>query len=155
VDSGSPTDTSIPAIAFWIRGKIGTLNTLLYEDFAYDPVTLELTANGGELSYEAIAIIKQLYRVYDCDLQIRKQMNALNADSIISWEDQGTAIRKVNRNTVSQTYVMLRKEELKTLTDMITAYRNRSSQPSQVSGDDILAGFLPIYPGYYPSYIRR
>lgn len=156
IDSGSPTDTSIPAITFWIRGKIGTLNNLLYEDLVFDPNTQEmLTAGGSELPYEIVAIIKQLYRIYDYEVQIRKTMNALANDSILKIEDQGTTIVRVNRNMVSQTYAKIRKDEMMMLTDLVNAYRNKYSRPLQVAGDDTEIGYTE-YPGaYYPLYLRR
>jgi hypothetical protein len=152
IDSGSPTDNSIPAIAFWIRGKIGSLNTLLYESFQLNETTLEiLTSTGGELAYEAVAVIKQMYRIYDYEVQIRKNMNALASDNLLSISDQGTTITRVNRNSISQTYSTIRKDEIKMLTDLINAYRNRQGTPLQVAGDDTEVGtggpdYLTPYP---------
>lgn len=155
IDSGSPTDTSLPAISFWIRGKIGNLNTLLYEDFQLEESSQEiLTSSGGELPYEVVAIIKQMYRVYDYEVQIRKQMNALANDSILRIDDQGTSITKVNRNMVSQTFVKIRKDEIAGLKDLIAAYHNKYSKPLQVAGDDTEIGFTE-YPGFFPFYLRR
>lgn len=141
VEAGSPTDTSIPAIAFWIRGKVGAINNLLYECFTINEDTFEiLNENGGEISPEAVAIIKQMYRLYDYELQIRSNMNALSLDSILRVEDQGSSVTKVNRNEVSKTLAFIRKDEILSFNSLVDAYRNRSSSPSQIAGDDTIPG---------------
>jgi hypothetical protein len=152
IDAGSPTTTSIPAIAFWVRGQVGRINNLLYEDFTINETTLELThADGTEISYEAVAVIKQLYRLYDYEVQIRTQMNALAACNILSIDDQGTSITRINRNSVSQTLSQIRRDEISMLNDLITAYRNNNpaAMPSQVAGDDTYAGPMWDYPEGY------
>ena len=154
VDSGSPTDTSIAAIAFWIRGKLGTINNLLFESFTYNENTLELNSGNGDLSYEAIAVIKQLYRIYDYEVQIRKHMNALASSAILSIQDHLTTITRINRNSVSQTFAQLRRDEMKILDTLIAAYHSRESTPSQIAGDDTLAGSAAQFPAY-PIYLRR
>ena len=162
IDAGSPTDTSIPAIAFWIRGKMGALNVMLYEDLIIDETTQELidtsSDNGdGQLSYAMIAIIKQLYRVYDYEVQIRNTMNALAKDAILSIEDQGTTITKINRNSVSQTLRQVRKDEMDLLQKMVSFYviGQHSAIPRQVAGDDTMGGTFNDQVSLYPSYIRR
>jgi len=158
IDAGSPANTSIPAIAFWIRGKVGTLNILLYEDLSIDETTQELVDTGGTpLDYQIIAIIKQMYRIYDYEVQIRTQMNAMAADTILKFEDQGTMITKVNRNMVSQTLRQVRKDEMDSLNRMITHYILGSHQavPTQVAGDDTMPGGLTSPLPSYSIYLRR
>lgn len=152
IDAGSPTTTSIPAIAFWIRGKIGTINNLLYESFTISSDTYEIFGdNGEEISPEAVAVIKQMYRVYDYELQIRSNLNALATDSILQVEDNGSSVTKVNRNSVSQTLASIRKNEIEQLDNLVTAYRSRSAEPSQVAGDDTVEGiFISSF-----DYVRR
>jgi hypothetical protein len=155
-DAGSPAETSIPAIAFWIRGKIGTLNTVLFENFQFNETTKEInSANGGDLSYEAIAIIKQMYRIYDYDIQIRTQLAALAVNSIVKIEDQGTSITRVNRNTINQTLSKIRKEEIDMLAYLIKSYHSREGVPLQVAGDDTQVGYTQQFPSSYAIYPRR
>lgn len=155
VDAGSPTETSIPAIAFWIRGKIGTVNTLLFEDFTIDNTTQELVkSDGSDIPYETAAVIKQMYRIYDYEVQIRNNMNALNVNNILSIEDQGTTITRVNRNSISQTFAQIRRDELATLKELVNAYRNKYSTPQQIAGDDTEVGWN-AYPSLFPFYTRR
>lgn len=157
IDAGSPTDTSIPAIAFWIRGKVGWLNTMVYEDLIVDPTTLELTDNGTEINTEMVSLIKQLYKVYDLDVMIRNTINSLLSDGILQVTDNlgGTSFVRANRNEMAKTLMQVRKDEIQILNQMINSYRSLTSQPSQVAGDDTMVGYVEIYPTYHPLLIRR
>lgn len=157
IELGSPISTTIPAIAYWIRTKAGLLNTMLYEDYTIDPVTLEiLNADGSEIRPEAVAIVKQMYRVYDLEIQVRILMNALANDSILRVQDNlgGTSFVRVNKNEMAKTFLQLRKDEAKLLQDMIDSYRSLTAQPSQVAGDDTVPGYTQPYPYYRPMFTR-
>jgi hypothetical protein len=143
IDSGSPTSTSIPAIAYWIRGKVGEINNLLFEDFSIN-AAMEIVDGDGEISIEAVSIIKKLYKIYDYEVSVRTNMNALAADSIIEVVDQGSSVRKVNRNEVSKTFVSLRNAEEESLNRLVTAYRSRTTAPTQVVGDDTEIGYNAV-----------
>lgn len=140
IELGSPSTTTIPTIAFWIRTKLGDINNLLFEDFILNSDYEIVDGDGVEITPEAVAIIKKLYRLYDYDVQIRTNMNSLATDSIIEVTDQGSSVRKVNRNEVSKTYATLKNAEQQALNDMVTAYRLRGSSPKQVVGDDTVIG---------------
>ena len=158
IDAGSPTSTSIPAISFWIRGKVGTLNVMLYESFYIDPISQEIIDpdNGAPIVYEAIAVLKQMYRIYDYECQIRNTMNALAQDSVMRFEDQGTLVVRVNKNMIAQTLVQVRKDEIQILKDMVARYQlgNNENAPVQVAGDDTYGGLNDDYLNWYPSYVR-
>lgn len=157
IDSGSPDNTSIPAISFWIRGKVGWLNTLLFEDM-YVNSDLEIyKTNAGEISLEMVSVIKQSYRVYDLQLQINSLMNTLLSDGILSVQDNlaGTSFTRVNKNEIVKTLINLRKDEMKYLDTMVNAYRSLTSVPSQVAGDDTSSGIGQNFPYYYQLSTRR
>ena len=61
-------------------------------------------------------------------------------DSIIEVKDQGSSVRKVNKNQVTLALTNIRKQEADELTDLVTAYRSRSCEPRQVAGDDTVEG---------------
>jgi len=140
-EMGSPTATSIPAISFWIRSKVGDINNLLFEDFVLNSAYEIVDGSGAEILPEAVAVIKKLYKVYDFEVQIRSNMSALSLDSILEVTDQGSSVKKVNRNEVSKTYALLKSEEQQNLKDLVTAYRMRGATPTQVVGDDTVRGF--------------
>lgn len=136
LDQGSPTDTCIPVIAHWIRGRIGTLNILLFENLTIDPITLELLNGGQEVNYEIIAILKKMYKIYDFDIQIRQQMSSLANNGVLTATDNGSTVTRINRNEVSKTLASLKKQEQEDLNSMITSYRIKGANPEQVAGDD-------------------
>jgi hypothetical protein len=141
VDIGQPTSTSVPAIAFWVRGKIGDINNLLCEDFVFSSTYEIVDGNGDEIAPEVVAILKKLYKIYDYENQIRVNLNALTTDSIIEVTDQGSSVRKVNKNEVSKTLASLKTGEEQSVKEMITGYKLRLGAPSQVTGDDDVRGY--------------
>jgi hypothetical protein len=144
VESGQPTTTSIPAIAFWIRAKVGEVNNLLLEDFEIDEDTKEiLNANGDEIDIQSVSIFKKLYKIYDYEVSIRTHMSAVSTDTILEVADQGSSVKKINRNEVSKTLANLKKEEELSLKTLVQSYRQRLAIPSQVAGDDSVIGNYP------------
>ncbi len=140
---GSPTDYSVTAIAFWVRTNIGELNNVLMTDYAINATSLEildLLADPKEITQQEAAILKKMYKVHFYDLEIKKNLISISTDSIIEVRDQGSSVRKVNKNQTSATLVNLRKQESDGLTDLITAYRLRKTEPRQVAGDDTVEG---------------
>jgi hypothetical protein len=158
IEIGSPTTTSVPAIAFWVRSKLGWLNATLYEDFFLDANSEVLNAyrDNSEISLEAVAVLVQLYKVYDLETQIRSMMNALAFNGIIEVQDNlgGTSFKRVNRNEIAKTLISLRKDEITLLKNMIDTYRSLTSQPSQVAGDDTQPGYNHPYAHYRPMFTR-
>lgn len=152
IDSGSPTATSIPAIAFWIRGKVGEINNLLIEEFVISDAYEITRADGTEISIEAVSIIKKLYKIYDYEVQIRTHMNALLTDSVLEVSDQGSSVKRVNRNEVSKTFASLKNSETTALNKLVQDYRNRAAQPGQIVGDDTVPSYYPL--STYPRYGR-
>ena len=153
IETGSPSTTTVPAIAFWLRAKAGYVNTVLYEDFVVDPTTLEIYNNdGSEVPITVVSILKQLYKTYDIELQMRNLMNSLSNDAILEVKDNlgGTSFTRVNRNEIVKTLIQWRKDELHILDLMITSYRSLTSTPTQVAGDDTLPGYMDQYPSYRP-----
>jgi hypothetical protein len=142
LEAGSPTYTTEVAIEFWVRSKIGAINSLLFETFALTGTPTEVThADGSEISMDAAAIIKQLYRCYDLDVQVRQNMNALASQGVIMAQDGDTKVQRVNRNEVSKTLASIKKEEMIFLDKLVNAHRSASSPPSSIAGDDDQQGY--------------
>lgn len=138
---GSPADLAITAIAFWVRTNIGELNNLLYSNFVLNATTLEIKDEcDEEVSPEAVAVLKKMYYIHNYDLEIKKNLISISTDSIIEVSDQGSSVRKINRNEVSKTLSSLRRQETEALNRLIASYRMRKSEPRQVAGDDTIAG---------------
>lgn len=141
IEASSPTSTSISAISFWIRGKVGAINSLLCEDFTIDDNTQEISNCSGAISIDAVAIIKQMYRLYDLQLQVANNMNAIANDSLTSVQDNfgGAMFTRVNKNEVAKTLLSMRKDEMTMLNTLVGAYKINRGRPAQVAGDDTVA----------------
>jgi len=152
LENASPTDTSIAAIAFWLRSNVGKLNTILYEDFYVNDSSLEIfDSANAEISYIAVAIMKAMYKVYRIELDIRANINAINNDSILAATDEGFSIKKINRSEILKTLTAFKKDTLVELNGLMHNYRSLKGMPSQVAGDDTEKG---IYPHNYSAYER-
>ncbi len=149
------TSITLASISYWIRGQVGHINNLLFEDFYIEEVSGQFEIwdqSQTEISIEAVAIIKSLYRVFDYGLSVRSTMNALANDSILEFTDnlQGSTIRRTNKNEISRSFISLKAAEQDNLDTLVGAYRMRNTEPSQVAGDDTSEGrYNPDYPYTY------
>ena len=137
---GSPSSTSISAIAFWVRSNIGALNNYLNEAFVISDSHEIVGADSAEINIQAVAILKKMYSIHDYDLKIRANIVSISTSDIISISDKGRSVTKVNKNEVTKALTSLKSEESRTMTALAIAYKNRDSTPIQVAGDDTVAG---------------
>ncbi|MFY7816379.1 MAG: hypothetical protein ACOVRK_14450, partial [Chryseobacterium taeanense] len=49
MEIGEPDDTSIPAVAFWVRANIGALNNYLFSDFQINSNFEVVDGSGNEI----------------------------------------------------------------------------------------------------------
>ena len=137
---GSPSSTSISAIAFWVRSNIGALNNYLNEAFVISDSYEIVGSDSAEINIQAVAILKKMYSIHDYDLKIRANIVSISTSDIISISDKGRSVTKVNKNEVTKALTSLKNEEGRTMTALAIAYKNRDSTPIQVVGDDTVAG---------------
>ncbi len=153
LENASPSDTGIPAIAFWLRSNVGKLNTLIYENFYIDPTTQEIMkCDGWCIGPMAASIFKLMFKVYRIDLDTRNMMVAVGLDTILKATDQNFSIEKVNKSELLKTLAGMKKDTLKELNDQVHCYRSYNGEPTQVSGDDIIQGH---YAGTTSQYVRN
>jgi hypothetical protein len=152
LENSSPSDTSIPAIAFWVRSNVGKLNSLIYETFEVYPTTLEIMKDEEEINEIAAAIIKGMYKVYRLDLDIRDTMTGMKANAVIEARDQDFSVKRINKSEVLKSLIGLKKDTLKEMMDLIHTYRSYHAAPSQVAGDDTEKGY---YVGVSDGYTRN
>jgi hypothetical protein len=151
LENASPSDTSIPAIAFWVRSNVGKLNSMIYEAFIIDPTSLEIidSTTGLEIDEIASAIIKMMYKVYRLDLDIRGLMTGIKLDSVIEARDQEFSVKRINRSEILKTLATLKKDTIKEMMDLIHTYRSYHGAPAQIAGDDTEAGhYVGVTDGY-------
>ena len=148
---GSPTDTSVASISFWVRSNIGALNNHINMEFTIDGVTLEVSYTDDDdakvnLGIEEASILKKMYLIYDYDNKLRTVTGASSWDSVLEIDDAGTKIKKVNKSEIGKTLAGAKKEEQLQLNILINSYKLRESNPRQVAGDDTVEGQFPEEP---------
>jgi hypothetical protein len=131
-----PTDGSIPQIAFWIRVNVGSLNNLLYTEYAIDTTTLEISPDPG---IQEKSILKRLYNIHYYNLKLRSTLGAISLDTIVEVASDGSSVKKANRNETSKVYVNIKKQEQEELNREIASYKLGKAAPIQVVGDDTIA----------------
>ena len=149
----------------------GSFVSPAYEPQAFNEGTgalgLSVANSNGTSSLPAIvsiqpeeaSILKKMYIVHYYDQQIRSTVGAASTDPVVEVASDGSRVRKINKNELSKTYISLKKEEYRELTDLVNAYKLRKASPVQVAGDDTLVGQYSIdYDGYpynrvAPNYI--
>lgn len=156
LENASPSDTTIPAIAFWIRSNVGKLNTVIYEKFFIDPVTMDIHRCCNGVEYEigqmGTAIIKLMFKIYRVDLDIRNMLLAATSDTVLKATDQEFSVEKINKSELLKTLTQLKKDTLKEFQDLVHSYRSYHGEPSQVAGDDTVMGH---YTGVTSQYTRN
>ena len=149
----------------------GSFVSPAYEPQAFNEGTgalgLSVANSNGTSSLPAIvsiqpeeaSILKKMYIVHYYDQQIRSTVGAASTDPVVEVASDGSRVRKINKNELSKTYISLKKEEYRELTDLVNAYKLRKASPVQVAGDDTVVGQYSIdYDGYpynrvAPNYI--
>ena len=131
-----PTDGSIPQIAFWIRVNVGSLNNLLYTEYAIDTTTLEISPDPA---IEEKSILKKLYVVHFYALKLRGNLGASAQDTIQEVTADGARVKKFNKTDLSKIYLSLKSQEEEQLQKEIISYISCKSNPVQVAGDDTIS----------------
>ena len=149
----------------------GSFVSPAYEPQAFNEGTgalgLSVSGTDGSATVPAIvsiqaeeaSILKKMYIVHYYDQQIRSTVGAASTDPVVEVASDGSRVRKINKNELSKTYISLKKEEYRELTDLVNTYKLRKASPVQVAGDDTVVGQYSIdYDGYpynrvAPNYI--
>ena len=141
---GSPTDTSITAITYWVRSHVGSLNNLVFKDYTVNGTTLEIiNSDEAEIGINEVSILKKLYEIYRWDVLIRSRLVALDSDDLIEVTDEGSSVRKVSKNEVIKSLKDLKAKDNEEFNRLLSSYRTNSSSPIQVAGDDTVEGTYP------------
>ncbi len=141
---GRPTDLSLPPIAYWVRTNIGALNNYINKSYFINGSTLEIQETvdsvTSEIGENEKAILKKMYMVHYYELKLKTHISTLSTDTIISVEDDGSSVTKVNKNEISKTFTQIKVQEFNELQNLVSSYKISKSRPCQVAGDDTIAG---------------
>tara|TARA_R100000808_G_scaffold12887_1_gene31792 strand:+ start:5858 stop:6382 length:525 start_codon:yes stop_codon:yes gene_type:complete len=148
-DLSSPSDLSIPAIAYWLRANAGALNSHINTCYVVNSTSLELeqttkdssgNSTTTSIGLEEGAILKKMYMLHYYELKIRSHIVAIGNDSIIRVSDGGSSVTKINKAAVALHLNQIKQQEYKELKELIHAYQRSQAAPRQVAGDDTQAG---------------
>jgi hypothetical protein len=141
---------SIASISYWVRANIGRLNSHINTFFEIKPATLEIvqstdTKNDNvlvesEITIDEGAILKKMFMIYFYDRTIRTNIANASTDTIVQVTDQGSSVRKINKNEVIKSLSFLKKQEYTEMKELIRDYKANQVKPRQVVGDDTVKG---------------
>ena len=147
---GEDSDYSIASISYWTRANIGRLNSHINTFFEIEPSTLEIiqktdekndnTLVQSEISIDEAAILKRMFMIHYYDRNIRTNISKASSDTIVQVTDQGSTVRKINKNEVIKSLTGLKKQEYTEMKELIRDYKTNQSRPRQVVGDDTIKG---------------
>ena len=149
-EAGEPTAYSIASISYWVRANIGRLNSHINTFFEIDSTTHEIIQkidekNDGvlvekEITIDEGAILKRMFLIHYYDREIRSNVTNAGTDTIVQVTDQGSTVRKINKNEVIKSLTNLKKQEYEEMRALISDYRRAEFRPRQVVGDDTIKG---------------
>ena len=149
-EAGEPTAYSIASISYWVRANIGRLNSHINTFFEIDSTTHEIIQktdekNDGalvekEITIDEGAILKRMFLIHYYDREIRTNITNAGTDTIVQVTDQGSTVRKINKNEVVKSLTTLKKQEYDEMRALISDYRRAEFRPRQVVGDDTIKG---------------
>jgi hypothetical protein len=131
------SDTSIAAIAFWLRSNVGKLNESIGTDYSVHETTLEIVDEDGvEIGLSETAILKEMYLIYWYGRQAKNFLGVSSANILLEVSSDGATVKTVNRNEIAKSYLILLKEARVELQSLINGYVFGKSTPRHVYGDD-------------------
>lgn len=134
---GSSTDTSVPAIVFWLIKNVGGLNNFISKLYIIDDVAVEISPELGETEKY---IFKKMYYVHFYEVKLRASMVSIFSEEISEISDQGSMIKysRSNKNEISKHFAAIKKQEYEELQSLVAAYKSSKVTPLQVAGDDTI-----------------
>ena len=112
---------SIASISYWVRANIGRLNSHINTFFEIKSSTLEIVQSTdekndnvlveSEITIDEAAILKKMFLIYFYDRTIRTNIANASSDTIVQVTDQGSTVRKINKNEVIKSLTSLKRQE--------------------------------------------
>jgi len=147
---GEDSNYSIASISYWVRANIGRLNSHINTFFEIKSSTLEIVQSTdkkndnvlveSEVTIDEAAILKKMFLIYFYDRTIRTNIANASTDTIVQVTDQGSTVRKINKNEVIKSLTSLKRQEYTEMKELIRDYKSNQVRPRQVVGDDTVKG---------------
>lgn len=129
---GRPDDTSISAIAFWMRSNIGTLNILINKSFVLnsdESITPEIDRDARNI----------LTRMFEVRYYAKKLLNTTGAagySPVKRVNSDGMSVEYMEVSNMCKVWLEAKKEAQLELDTLVNAYKVDKVMPNQVAGDD-------------------
>jgi hypothetical protein len=144
-DLGEPSSLSIPAIAFWVRENVGSLNNAINTEFfiKFDSLEIQRKIDGHDtnIGIDEASILKKMFTVHYYDTKIRASVVAVETDSVVEVSSDGMRVRKTSKTDIIRNLTSLKRLETEELNRMVAYYKVHKAIPRQVVGDDTVQGF--------------
>ena len=146
---GEPSTYSIASISYWVRANIGRLNSHINTFFVVNSsfeISQETDTKNdntlveSEINLDEAAVLKKMFLIHYYDREIRSNISNAGSDTIIEVADQGSRVKKINKNEVIKSLASLKKQEYEELRSLIRDYKANQIKPRQVVGDDTIKG---------------
>ena len=146
---GEPSTYSIASISYWVRANIGRLNSHINTFFVINSsfeISQETDTKNdnvlvkSEINLDEAAVLKKMFLIHYYDREIRSNISNAGSDTIIEVADQGSRVKKINKNEVIKSLASLKKQEYEELRSLIRDYKANQIKPRQVVGDDTIKG---------------
>ncbi len=137
-DLGTPPETQIPYISFWLRANIGKLDNLIFKNFSIDSSTQEIIdiVDLQIFGDKEKDIYKEIFKVKYYESQVNKFLYAGQFNLITQTTEGDSTIKRQTKNDLAKTMLLLQKEANDRLIYLAHLYKYNQSTPSQVTGDD-------------------
>lgn len=145
-DVDGPTDYSVGALGFWIRGRVGELNNLLFQSFALNDAGDEISPPIGD---QEKAVLRSMFMIYWHGRIIRQ--NLTNFNYVVELTSDGGTVRKAQPSQHAMAFQKLRSDEIENLKDLVNTYRISKGAPTQVAGIDCIQ-YVGGLPDQYTAY---
>ena len=94
----------------------------------------------SEITIDEAAILKKMFLIYFYDRTIRTNIANASSDTIVQVTDQGSTVKKINKNEVIKSLTSLKRQEYTEMKELIRDYKSNQVRPRQVVGDDTIKG---------------
>lgn len=133
-----PEHTSVSGITFWIRSDgVGELNNLLLTNLSINDSTLEFNNDLNDAQY---SVLQKLYEIYNYARVVRQNLGASAFNSVLETSSDGASVKFINKNSISLTYIQLKKEASLELQKLINGYKQGNHNIKSVNGNDYIEG---------------
>ena len=84
-NNSEPSDTSIPAISYWVKSNVGKMNSFVFTSFVVNASSEIIDEDGLEIDIDAAAILKQMWQVDRYDTLIASRLTSSSLINV-QWQ---------------------------------------------------------------------